>query len=131
MNRLITPIIVLTVAIAMGFAPEVQAASPTGSWRGSWSSQSTGHKGALRARIRPIDANTYRAVFTGRFAGIIPFVYPAKLQRVPGQCDCYTSSQRLPLLGTYRMTASVTPNRFYATFGGRKDQGTFDMRRSR
>ena len=111
-------------------AGQTEAASPAGSWRGGWSSQSTGHKGPLRARIRPIDSNTYRAVFAGRFAGVVPFIYPAKLERVPGSCHCYTSSQRLPLLGTYRMTATVSSQRFYATFGSKKDAGTFDMRRS-
>ncbi len=83
----------------------------------------------MRARIRPTGPNTYRAIFVGRFAGVVPFVYPAKLQRVAGTCDCYTSSQRLPLLGTYRMTAHVTSGRFYATFQGKKDRGTFDMSR--
>ena len=119
----------LTLALVIG--SECDAASPTGRWRGGWSSQSTGHKGPLRAKIRSVDADTYRAVFVGRFAGIVPFIYPTTLHRVAGSCDCYTSSQRLPLLGTYRMTASVTPQRFYATFGSSKDQGTFDMRRSR
>ena len=123
--------VAFSVASVFAIGADTRAASPSGSWRGGWSSQSTGHQGTLRARIRPIDSNTYRAVFAGRFAGVIPFVYPAKLQRVPGSCDCYTSSQRLPLLGTYRMTASVTPSRFYATFGGKRDQGTFDMRRTR
>jgi len=83
----------------------------------------------LRARIRPLDDGSYRAVFVGRFAKVIPFVYPARLERVDGSCDCYTSSQRLPLLGTYRMTASVTGNRFQASFQGRKDRGSFDMSR--
>ena len=106
-----------------------QAASPVGKWRGTWSSQSTGHRGPLKAHIRQVDHNTYRAVFVGRFAGVVPFAYPAKLERVSGTCDQYTSSQRLPLLGTYRMHATVSPHRFHAEFRGRKDRGTFDMRR--
>ena len=105
------------------------AASPNGSWRGSWVSQTTGHTGPLKARIRQTGDDTYRAVFVGRFAKVIPFVYPAKLQRVPGSCDCYTSSQRLPLMGTYRMTATVTPRRFHANYSSRKDRGTFDLSR--
>lgn len=105
------------------------AASPSGRWRGSWSSLSTGHRGPLRAHVRQTDADTYRAVFVGRFAGVVPFVYPAKLERVPGSCHCYTSSQRLPLLGEYRMTASVSEHRFHAKFQGRDDSGTFDLSR--
>ena len=131
MNRIILCAIILSFAPVFAVGTNVQADSPSGVWRGRWNSQSTGHRGPLRARIRPVDSDTYQALFVGRFAGIVPFVYPAKLHRVPGSCDCYTSSQRLPLLGTYRMTANVTSNRFYATFGSQKDQGTFDMRRSR
>ena len=86
---------------------EADAASPAGKWRGGWTSQSTGHAGTLGARIRVTGPDSYRAMFYGRFAKVIPFVYPAKLHRVPGSCDCYTSTTRLPLLGTYRMSASV------------------------
>lgn len=105
------------------------AASPAGRWSGGWSSQSTGHRGTLRARIRPVDDNTYRALFAGRFAKVIPFVYPAKLHRVSGSTTQYTSTTRLPLLGTYRMNATVSPSHFYATFRGRRDTGVFEMNR--
>jgi hypothetical protein len=117
---------ILTIAVT---AASTNAASPEGRWKGTWSSQTTQHSGPLRARVRKIDHDTYRAVFTGRFAGVIPFLYPAKLERAPGSCDCYTSSQRLPLLGTYRMSATVSSDRIYATFRGRKDAGVFDLRK--
>lgn len=105
------------------------AQSPSGRWKGSWHSQSTGHEGPLRARIRPLDNGRYRALFAGRFAGIIPFVYPATLHRVPGTCNQYTSTKRLPLMGTYTMRATVTPGSFYATFQGRRDGGVFRLAR--
>lgn len=115
---------------ALSFAAShLQAASPAGQWRGSWSSQSTGHSGPLRAHIRPSGDDTYRALFVGRFAGVVPFVYPTRLKPVPGTCDRYSSSQRLPFLGTYKMTATVTHNRFQATFQGRDDRGSFNMSR--
>jgi hypothetical protein len=119
-------VILFTVAVLSFSATESQAASPTGSWRGSWSSQTTGHRGPLKAHVRQTSNDTYRAVFVGRFAGVIPFIYPAKLERVKGTCDCYTSRQRI---GSYRMTATVTSNQFHAKFQGRKDSGTFDMSR--
>ena len=109
--------------------PNLHAANPSGRWVGSWSSSSTGHQGPLRARIRPVDSDTYRALFAGRFAKVVPFVYPAKLERVPGTCNCYQSSTRLPLLGEYRMTATITANRFNATFQGKRDVGQFRMSR--
>lgn len=105
--------------------------SPVGVWRGTWSSRSTGHQGPLRARVRQLDSHTYRAWFAGRFAGVIPFVYPSKLSRVPGTANLYQTSRRLPLMGNYRMTATVTPGRFDAQFQSRNDQGTFRMTRRR
>ncbi len=126
MNRAIRLLLLLCVSVC---CVELEAASPAGRWRGSWSSQSTGHTGPLKAHIRQTDSDTYRAVFVGRFAKVVPFVYPAKLERVPGTCHSYSSSQRLPLLGEYRMTATVDAHRFHATFQGRKDRGTFDMSR--
>ena len=129
-SHYITAGLILVLAGLSDFGiSDLQAASPSGKWRGSWSSQTTGHRGPLRARVRPIDRDTYRATFVGRFAGVIPFVYPAKLERVPGTCNCYSSRQRLPLLGEYRMTATVSRDRFQATFRGRKDRGTFDLSR--
>ena len=110
-------------------APTVGAASPSGRWIGSWSSSETGHQGPLRAKIRQVDSNTYRALFAGRFAKVVPFVYPAKLERVPGSPSSYQSTTRLPLLGQYQMTAIVTQSSFNASFRGKKDLGGFQMRR--
>ncbi|HBV65252.1 MAG TPA: hypothetical protein DEF45_19765 [Rhodopirellula sp.] len=107
----------------------LSAASPTGKWRGSWNSGTTGHSGPLRARVRQVDHDTYRALFVGRFAGVIPFAYPARLDRVAGTENRYTSSQRLPLLGTYRMNATVTNSRIQANFRGGRDSGTFNLSR--
>jgi len=117
------------IALVSVNAQAATAASPVGRWAGIWTSQSTGHSGTLRARIRQVDSQTYRALFAGRFAKVIPFVYPAKLNRLAGTASTYTSSTRLPLLGTYTMRADVSGQRFYATFRGRKDSGVFDMRR--
>jgi hypothetical protein len=119
----------LIITFALAILTSVHAASPTGNWRGSWSSQTTGHTGPLRARVRQIDEDTYRAVFVGRFAKVVPFIYPAKLERVPGTCDCYRSSQRLPLLGTYQMTATISSGAFHARYQSRKDHGSFDLAR--
>ena len=121
--------IAFLLVIGSTSAMPCDAASPSGKWRGSWSSETTGHKGPLKARVRRTGDGQYRALFVGRFAGVIPFVYPAKLERVPGTCHCFRSSQRLPLLGTYTMTATVSGNRFVADFRGRRDSGVFQMSR--
>lgn len=122
-------LLIAILTTAMANSPTTSAASPTGKWRGSWSSGTTGHSGPLKARVRQVDPDTYRALFVGRFAGVIPFAYPAKLDRVAGTEDQYTSSQRLPLLGTYRMNATVTSSRIRANFQGGRDRGTFNLSR--
>ncbi|KAA5543026.1 hypothetical protein FYK55_12060 [Roseiconus nitratireducens] len=120
----------LALTLVFGFlSSPAWAASPSGRWAGSWSSASTGHRGPLRARVRQVDTNTYRTLFAGRFAKVIPFVYPATLHRVPGTCNQFESSARLPLMGEYRMTATVNGNQFYARFRSREDQGIFNLSR--
>lgn len=118
-----------SLLLVLVFGVTANAASPTGSWRGRWLSDGSNHTGTLGARIRPTGADSYRAMFYGRFAVVVPFIYRAELHRVPGTCDCYTSTRRLPLLGEYRMTAHVSDHRFYAKFRGKSDQGTFDLSR--
>ncbi|MAI74368.1 MAG: hypothetical protein CMM01_26205 [Rhodopirellula sp.] len=125
--KLIFVLAILTTVVAT--SPTSSAASPTGKWRGSWNSGATGHSGPLKARVRQVDHDTYRALFVGRFAGIIPFAYPARLDRVSGTENQYTSSQRLPLLGTYRMNATVTNSHIRAKFQGGRDSGTFNLSR--
>lgn len=127
-RKLLFPFLMIALVWLSASRP-LHAAEPLGRWRGSWTSQSTGHRGPLRARVRAVDANTYRALFAGRFAGVIPFVYPATLKRVPGSSACFQTSTRLPLLGEYRMTAHVSPQRFYARYSSARDHGVFDLSR--
>ena len=97
-------------------------------WRGEWRSATTGHHGPLRARLRPTTDGGYQALFAGRFAVVVPFVYRANLEPTgyPGQ---YMSVKRLPLMGEYRMQATITPRGFHATYQSGKDQGVFQMGR--
>ena len=127
-RAMIPRILFVLILLSMPLA-NVSSANPGGRWVGSWSSHTTGHTGPLRARIRSTGPNTYRALFAGRFAKVVPFIYPAKLTRVPGTSNRYQSSARLPLLGQYRMTATVSGRQFYATFRGRRDSGVFRMSR--
>lgn len=117
----------------MGFTGAVSAQSPAGKWAGYWVSDTNGHTGPLHARFRAIDDSTYRATFRGRFAGIVPFWYTTKLH-VEGTGDGITllgASQRLPLMGEYRTSATVTAANFDATYTSRKDAGRFVMTRRR
>ncbi len=120
---------VVAVACLLMVASSLHAASPAGRWQGGWYSAPTGHRGPLRARIRPLNTNQYQATFAGRFALVVPFVYRARLDRVPGTVDQYTSSKRMPFVGNYQMHATITPDHFHADFRGRRDSGTFRMMR--
>jgi len=107
------------------------ASNPSGVWRGQWTSQSSGHRGALAAKIRPAGPDHYKATFYGRFAVVIPFFYRTTLDRIPGTADMYYSAKKMPLLGTYETTARISGNSFRADFVGKKDRGVFEMRRRR
>jgi len=106
------------------------ADEPAGRWKGRWSSGTTGHSGPMRARVSPAGDGTYRAVFAGRFAGVIPFVYRAELQ--PMQTwdgTVYVSEKKLPLLGSYRMNAIIPGSTFNANWTAAGDTGQVSMQR--
>lgn len=105
-----------------------EAQHPLGAYRGGWSSATTGHHGPMRVRLRETHHGEYRAVFAGRFAGVIPFVYGATLTPT-GHPGHYVSAKRLPLMGTYEMSAVITPYHFNAQYTSRRDFGQFNMTR--
>ena len=99
-----------------------------GKWKGRWSSGSTGHSGPMRARVTPTDNGTYKAVFAGRFAGVIPFIYRAEM--VPVQTwdgITYKTEKRLPLLGSYQMQTAVHGNLLNANWSAVGDTGQVQM----
>jgi hypothetical protein len=84
----------------------------------------------MRARVTPSGNGTYNAIFAGRFAGVIPFVYRAELQ--PMQTwdgTVYVTEKKLPLLGSYRMNSIVPGNTFNANWSAAGDTGQVEMRR--
>ena len=126
--------VVLTVVVAIGClvanSDTASAQNPVGVWRGGWSSGTTGHHGPMRVRVRQTPHGDYRAVFAGRFAGVVPFVYGTTLTPT-GYPGHYVSAKRLPLVGTYEMSAVITPGNFHAHYTSRRDVGVFDMSRVR
>ncbi len=103
----------------------------SGRWSGQWVSDKNGHTGPLHARFRQLDQDTYRVIYHGRFAKVIPFRYATNMQ-VTGQGSdvlILDANRRLPLLGEYRSTATVTPGHFDATFTSGKDSGRFILNR--
>lgn len=124
-------VLVAVVVLISGATASAQPPDASGRWSGYWISDKNGHTGPLKAKIRQLDADTYRASFRGRFAKVIPFWYSTKLE-VAGTGDgvvILSASQQLPLMGEYRTTATVTGTNFDATFASRKDSGRFVMTR--
>ena len=108
--------------------------NPTGTWKGQWRSESTGHSGPMRVVITPSNRGTYQARFTGRFAAIIPFAYRAELVPVQSSDGTtrLTSSKKLgPILGDYQMQTQVAGSTLSGGFQAAGDRGSIQMQRVR
>lgn len=123
------PIIALAALLAV--SPFAQAQDPfAGRWTaGEWTSDG-GHRGPLRATLTPT-ATGYDARFAGRFALVVPFVYRTHLDVVGtcGETVFLAAERRIPLFGSFRTDAVVTPATFDATFRSGRDSGRFTLRR--
>jgi hypothetical protein len=120
------------VALTALLIPTMATASDplSGRWTGYWSSDVNGHRGPLRATVSPSQSG-YDVRFSGRFARVIPFVYRTHLDVVGavGEATLLSAERRIPLFGTFRTDAAVTPTSFDATFRSRKDGGRFVLTR--
>ncbi len=103
-------------------------------YRGKWQSQSTGHQGPMRVKVTPRSDGNFDARFTGRFLVVVPFTYKTQLTN-QGWSD---AGQQLgayrqlgPLLGSYQMSAQMTPATFNGSFNAAGDNGQVTMRRVR
>ncbi len=110
---------------------QLAAEEPSGRWKGRWISGTSGHSGPMRARVTPNGDGSYRVLFTGRFAVVIPFAYRAELQPLT-TCSgtSYVVDKKLgPILGSYRMHAVVPGNSFNANYSAAGDSGQINMQR--
>jgi hypothetical protein len=116
-------------------SPETSSVAPpslSGKWSGSWSSETTGHRGSLKADIRPNADGSYSARFTGRFFRVIPFRYQMQLNVVgqDGNDLILAGSKKLgPVMGYYSYQAVVSGDQFSASYSTKKDRGSFFLRR--
>jgi hypothetical protein len=116
----------ILLSLALVFCLTATSFAESRVYRGSWQSQSTGHSGAMR--ITPQGDGSYSAVLAGRFAKVIPFVYRSELH--PTANGTYQSNKQLgPILGEYRMQATINGSYFNAAFQAAGDQGSFTMKR--
>lgn len=119
--------------LALGLLPAVSFAQPdlSGKWSGYWVSDTNGHTGPLHAKFTPTGDDSYRVVYRGRFAKVIPFRY-ATMMDVVGRGDgvvVLSAEKPLGPFGTFRTTATATNTSFDATFSSRRDNGRFVLRR--
>ena len=111
-----------------------RAGDPVGVWRGEWNSGSTGHRGPMKAVIRPTGNGTYAAKFSGRFLGVIPFAYRAELQPAldqHGDTHLVASKKLGPILGSYTMDTVVSGSQLSGSFQAAGDTGQVRLRRVR
>ena len=128
MNR--TSLACLLVLFLCNMLSIAVADEPSGRWKGRWSSGTSGHSGPMRARVTPSSDGTYKAVFAGRFAGVIPFVYQAELQPVQSwDGPVFVTEKKLPLLGSYRMHAIIPGDSFNANWSAVGDTGQVRLQR--
>lgn len=104
----------------------------SGTWKGTWVSCKSGHNGKLRATFCRLNDKQVQAVFVGSFAKILPFRYKAVLDIVHEESGMIVvrGSKRLgPLMGTFSYQATITADRFDATYNSKRDWGKWSMSR--
>jgi len=105
-----------------------------GRWEGTWQSDVTGHKNALRCLMTKTDDGQYSARFHAKYKkGItISFGYTAPLMVTKeGGNFQFTGEADLGWYagGVYRYEGHATPTNFFSTYGCKYDDGTFNMTR--
>ena len=132
-KKLTLPLLLFAlIALGNGFEMQANGADQLrGRWRGNWASASTGHHGPLKARFRQQSDGSVRAIFSGRFAVVVPFRYTMKLQPTIGyDGDVYLNgSKRLPFSGRYNFSGVANGCALEATYSAGKDRGTFSLQR--
>lgn len=131
-NRLFACVVCLCMTWWVGSIGN--ASEPVGKWRGEWQSQSTGHRGPMKANVWKNHDGTYQARFSGRFALVIPFTYKVTMQPSYdqyGNVYLHASKPLGPLMGSYTMDAVSSGSGLNGSFRASKDVGSIRMHRVR
>lgn len=134
MNRIRVLLSLVTFCAASWTVSSCIASEPVGRWRGEWKSQSTGHRGPMRANVWKANDGTYQARFSGRFALVIPFTYKVTMNPSYdqfGNVHLHASKPLGPLMGSYTMDAVSSGNGLNGSFRAAKDVGSIRMERIR
>ena len=123
----------LGIACALAFAAgaPLSAGELDGRWRGRWTDDVRGHDGPLRGRFRATRDGNYRAVFTGTFYKVIPFVFATKLNVVEQSGDrvVFAGTSRVGGFGRFTYHALAEGNQFNAQYSSRGWTGGFHLTR--
>jgi hypothetical protein len=123
----------LAAILMVCLAGSAVAQSPAGrGWKGEWVSETTGHRGPLKANVKPLANGDYRVRYSGRFAKIIPFYYPATMRNVgtgPNGEIYLTNTTRMPFFGTFHADAVLTETTFDSHYTSKRDSGRFMLSR--
>ena len=122
----------LGIAIAFSSTRPIQAQDASGVWRGRWRANATAtrraHGGTLNAILRPIAPGEYRAIFYGRFAVVVPYVYTSRVY----QCSSHlVATRRIGWRKTYTMRLNLSGNYMQGTWSTTSASGTIALRRTR
>ncbi len=107
--------------------------SPEGPWTGSWTTNTNGHTGDLRAIVKESKSKpgeydfryhaTWAKIFSGSYTVSYPVVRSGNGYRVDG-------SQKLGPFGTFHHKGRIQGNSFRATYSSDKgDLGDFNLKR--
>ncbi len=118
-------------AVAVHSAGETS--TPAGPWIGTWETKTNGHTGDLRAIVTPSEKHTgeydfhYHATWGKIFSGAYRVRFP--IEKLGSQYQA-NGEKSLGLFGTFGHKATISGNRFDATYSNKKDDlGTFEMTR--
>jgi hypothetical protein len=122
----------LLISAILALATSASAGELEGrGWRGRWTDTNSGHEDTLRARFRPTRDGNYRAVFSGKYAKVIPFVFATKLQVVERNDGQVVMAGTSRIMGIVRFDyhAVADAHNFNAQYSSRRWAGDFQLSR--
>lgn len=124
-----------TCIISAEVYPQEKETTPnlSGNWTGSWFSEGSGHKGPMKAIFKSSGNDTYEVAFSGRFLKFIPFRYKVHLTVTgkEGKKLILNGNQKLLGFGIFEYNAIADDTSFIANYSSKKDNGRFELYRSK
>jgi hypothetical protein len=132
LNAAVLVFVAVCTQTRMGWGAEPEREiNLAGQWSGTWRDCQSGHHGPLNAKLCRIDDCRYRAVFSGRFWGVVPFRYGMVLEVVGREGDrvLLSGSKHVGISGEFECCASGTECELTASFKSKRYNGVFELKR--